>query len=207
MTTTQMCVRTVMVGVAVAALSGGTLVKASEPQGRENYATIPVRLDVTLTRYQGEKKISSLPFSLLASAVDFQRSSQPVSIRMGIDVPIGSATTTDSRTVPAGGTGTSTTTTGSTTRIEYRSVGTNIDCLVSRLDETHFSVRVSINDSSIYTPDGDKALKNPDAAAFRTFNASNTVVMLDGQTVQFGTGTDKISGETLKIDVTLKVVK
>jgi hypothetical protein len=31
--------------------------------------------------------------------------------------------------------------------------------------------------------------------------------MRDGQTLQFAMGTDKISGETLKVEVTLTVVK
>ena len=31
--------------------------------------------------------------------------------------------------------------------------------------------------------------------------------MRDGQTVQFAMATDKISGETVKVDVTLNVVK
>ena len=86
-------------------------------------------------------------------------------------------------------------------------MGTDIDCWANRLDENRFSVRVSISDSSIYSPEGDGKSWKGDPAAFRTFSTSNTVVMRDGQTVLFGTGTDKISGETLKIEVTLRVVK
>jgi hypothetical protein len=80
---------------------------------------------------------------------------------------------------------------------------------VTRLDESRFSVRVAVSDSSIYSPESDqgKALRIPDPAAFRTFSTSNTVVLRDGQTVLFGVGTDKISGETLKIEVTLHLVK
>ena len=117
---------------------------------------------------------------------------------MGIDVPIG--------TWP--GPSESKGTAGTRSTPDYRNVGTNIDCQATRLDENQFSVRLDINDSSIYSPDGDaKGVKTFDPAAFRTFNASNTVVLRNGQTVLFGTGTDKISGEVLKIEVTLTVVK
>ncbi len=169
---------------------------------------IPVRVDISFTRFQGEKKVSSLPFSLLASAADWREGTNPVSIRMGVDVPVGTSTTTENQTTPAGSGATRST--GTTrTNVQYRSVGTDIDCRVNRLDENRYSVRVSVSDSSIYSPDGDagKGVKNLDPAAFRTFSTANTVVMRDGQTVLFGVGTDKISGETLKVEVTLHVVK
>lgn len=179
------------------------------PPKDDTIATIPIRVDVVLTRLQGEKKISSLPFSLLANAKDQRSRAEPVSIRMGVDVPVGTTSQTDNRTVPEGGSGATRSTESTTTRTQYRNVGTDIDCTALRLDESRFSIRVSISDSSIYSPDGDgKAVpRSPDPAAFRTFSTSNTVVMRDGQTVLFGTGTDKISGETLKIEVTLHVAK
>jgi hypothetical protein len=168
--------------------------------------TIPVSVDVTIARYQGVKKVSSLPFSLYASAGPNMR--QQVSMRMGVDVPVGTSTTTETRTVPTSSNGATNATGATSTRVEYRSVGTNIDTYVLRTDETRFSVYVSVSDSSIYTADGDaKSLKPADAAAFRTFSTSNTVTLRDGQTVQFGMGTDKVSGEVLKIEVTLMVIK
>jgi len=173
----------------------------------DSLQTIPVRIEVMLTRLQGEKKISSLPFSLLANAADVRSSISTVSIRMGIDVPIGSTTETENRTTPTGGSGATRSTESTSTRVQYRSVGTDIDCYATRLDENRFSVRVSISDSSVYTPEGAGKGFKIEPAAFRTFSTSNTVVMRDGQTVLFGTGTDKISGETLKIEVTLHVVK
>ena len=33
------------------------------------------------------------------------------------------------------------------------------------------------------------------------------MLMRDGQTLQFGTATDKVTGETIRVDVTLTVVK
>jgi hypothetical protein len=202
---------TILFGAAgMPALARGAAPPDQDPSKPAALASIPVRVDVTLTRSQGEKKISSLPFSLLANATDARNlpEHRSVSMRMGIDVPIGSATTTDSRTQPSGS-GVTQSTGSTSTKVQYRNVGTDIDCLVTRLDDSRFSVRLSVSDSSIYSPDSDqgKALRNPDPAAFRTFSTSNTVPVRDAQTVLFGVGTDKISGETLKIEVTLHVVK
>ncbi len=196
----------VLGSVAVAAQTPAAGQSATKPDSLQK---IPVRIEVLLTRFQGEKKVSSLPFGLLANANDWRASFEPVSIRMGVDVPIGTTTETENRTVPSPGPGGAARSTESTnTKTQYRNVGTDIDAWASRLDESRFSVRVSISDSSIYSPDGDgKSWKTLQPAAFRTFSTSNTVVMRDGQTVLFGTGTDKISGETLKIEVTLHVVK
>jgi hypothetical protein len=181
---------------------------AQDPSKPERLAPMPVRVDMLLMRFQGEKKVSSLPFSLLATAAN-SNESRPVSMRMGIDVPVGTATTTDTSAKPATSGGTVTSSGTTTTRVQYRNVGTDVDCLVTRVDETRFSVRVSVSDSSIYSPDGDsgKTLKNVEAAAFRTFSTNNTVVLKDGQAVLFATGTDKISGETLKMEVTLHLVR
>jgi hypothetical protein len=225
MTTRPLCVRAalcataLMVAAGTAVLAGGDQPAAQAPAKPDTLLqtlakpdallqTIPVRIDVVLTRLQGEKKISSLPFSLLANAKDARDRAEPVSIRMGIDVPVGSSTETDNRTTPSGGNGATRSTETTTTKTQYRSVGTDLDCWATRLDENRFSIRVSVSDSSIYAPDADaKSLKNAEPAAFRTFSTSNTVMMRDGQTILFGTGTDKISGETLKIEVTLHVVK
>ena len=209
MTTRPLFVRTLLCAAILVAAAGAAAI-AGTPQAAGQDAAkpsvlpvIPVRIDVVLSRYQGEKKISSLPFSLLASAADAKdRASLTgqnlVRMRMGIDVPVGTWTGPSESKGAAG--------TRSTP--DYRNVGTNIDCHATRLDEIQFSVKLDINDSSIYSPDGNaKGVRDLDPAAFRTFNASNTVTLRNGQTVVFGTGTDKISGEVLKIEVTLTVVK
>jgi len=190
--------------VAVSSWTPATAQQATPPP--PPLPTLPVKVDVTIARYQGDKKISSLPFSLYATAAQSMRGS--VTMRMGIDVPVGTSTTTETRTVPTSSNGATNATGATSTKTEYRNIGTSIDTYVMRTDETHFSAYVGVSDSSIYTADGDtKNLRTADAAAFRTFSTSNTVTLRDGQTVQFGMGTDKVSGEVLKIEVTLTVIK
>ena len=106
--------------------------------------------------------------------------------------------------------GRSTTTTSSTmNRMEFRSIGTSIDCLVRQTPDGKFWVRLNVQDSSIFTTDSDTRtpLKLADPMAFRTFTFSNELPMRDGQTAQWASATDKITGEILRLDATLTVVK
>ena len=92
--------------------------------------------------------------------------------------------------------------------VSYEDVGTNIDCYASATDDGRFKVTVTVEDKSVYGDDQTqgtvKATVNP---AFRTFNLTNSAVLKDGQSTQFSMATDKVSGETVKIDVTLTVVR
>src|SRR6187551_1745074 len=99
MTSTFKFAGTAVLAIALSAASA-VLSAAGSPQApavaKPELATQPVRVDITLTRYQGDKKTSVLPFSLYASAGT--RLDNRVSMRMGIDVPIGTVTSNESRT-------------------------------------------------------------------------------------------------------------
>jgi hypothetical protein len=41
----------------------------------------------------------------------------------------------------------------------------------------------------------------------RSFTSNFTILLRDGQTAQYTTATDQVSGEVLKIDATLNVLK
>lgn len=166
---------------------------------------LAVQVDVVLTRWQGEKKISSLPFVLISTAT--RGGGQSASIRMGVDVPIGTSTSNATQTT---GAQTNNTRAVETTKSEmvFRNVGTDIDSRVIRTDERMFDVYVSLRDSAIFSSDASKSVNAlADPTAFRTFNASNTLPMVDGQMRLFGLGTDKITGETMRVEVKLTVLK
>jgi hypothetical protein len=46
-----------------------------------------------------------------------------------------------------------------------------------------------------------------DMPVFRNFKTRTTLLLRDGQSRQFTAATDRVSGETVRIDVTLRVVK
>ena len=172
---------------------------------------MPLKVDVVLSRFQGEKKISSLPFTLWVTA-NVRGGPGSTSVRMGVDVPVGTSSVTTGRetpTGPRGGPNGAQTTTETASKIDYRNVGTAIDCWASSNDDGRFTVFVNVLDSSIFTTDADTkpSLKLADPMAFRTFSMSNTQKMRDGQTQQFSLASDKITGEILRVDVTLTVLK
>ena len=181
----------VALGAAAPVWAQGTQDKPAPPP------PVPVKVDVVLSRFQGEKKMSSRPFVLMPTA---DRSGSYTSLRVGVDVPVGVTTTT--RPAEGGREGVT------TTQPSYQKVGTNIDCRVTLLGEGRFSVMVNVTDSSIFNPDAPGSMGKPsDNAAFRTFQASNTLTMRDGQTMLLTTATDAVTGDILKIEVTFSVVK
>ena len=197
--------RNTLVGavVAVVAVAGGP--RAIAQQAPKVKPITPTKVDVVITRLQGEKKVASLPFTLFVSA-DSEYGG--TSVRMGVDVPVGATTVTTGRETPVGSRG-STTTSETSSKVEYRHVGTSIDCSTTRLDDGRFQVNLQIQDSSVFTADveGRAALKAADPMAFRTFSMQNRLILREGVPQQFTMATDKISGETLRVDVTLSVLK
>jgi hypothetical protein len=91
---------------------------------------------------------------------------------------------------------------------QYKDIGTNIDCSAGTTDGVYFRLAISIDDTSVIAGEGDLQqglAKNN--ASFRSFRSNESLLMKDGQSLQYTTATDKITGEVVKVDVTLTVVK
>ena len=183
---------------AVAALM--PMVHAEEVRGGETgqAATgrqIPLRVQLVVARYQGEKKLSSLPYTLSVVANDNDKTS----LRMGVEVPIPQTVFSSSKE------GQSST---PQTSYSYRSVGTNIDCSARTIDEGVFKLDLWVSDSSVFAADkGTDPGRVGVPVTIRNFTSTFNVVLRDGQTVQHTAATDPVSGEVLRIDVTLTVLK
>ena len=183
-------IRTFAAAVIVAVVMGA-VVRAQEPRA----PMTQLRVQVVISKYQADKKTSSLPYTLTVSLND-PRNVARASVRMGAQVPI--ATTTrpsgnaDAAPVPT---------------IQYRDVGTSIDCAATSADDGRFKLELTIDDSSVYSDTAQGVTGRAGNPAFRSFRASNTVLLKDGQSAQYTSATDKVSGEVVKVDVTLTVVK
>src|SRR5262245_29691213 len=184
--------------IAALALAASGSVSA-EQQPAPPPKPVPLKVDVVLSRWQGEKRVSNMPFTL------FVETGNNTSLRLGVDVPVGAVMMTTGRETPnstsKGVAGGSQTTSETATRTEYRNVGTAIDCRVNNVEsDGSYAVYVSVQDSSIFTADGETrpSLKVADPMAFRTFSMSNNLRLRSGQTQQFGVATDKITGEQLR---------
>jgi hypothetical protein len=161
---------------------------------------IPLSVQVVVSRYQGEKRVSSLPYTLAVNANALRRSGGAVSsLRMGVEIPMSTAAfpPPDGKGPAAAG------------PIQYRPIGTNIDAWANSIDANRFQVNVSIEDSSIYTAEqaASAAPRASDVPVFRSYRTQNELVLRDGQSAQFTAATDRVSGEMIKVDVTLSVLK
>jgi hypothetical protein len=88
-------------------------------------------------------------------------------------------------------------------------VGTNIDGAATALDDGRYEVTITINESSVVTDQQDlKGTPGSDAyPVFRSYQSTNTLFVKDGQTVQFTAASDRVSGEVVRVEVKLTVVK
>jgi hypothetical protein len=191
------------VAALAAVMPSNPVIALDVTQAQQAAPIIPVKIDVVVSRFQGEKKISSLPYTLFVNA-----NGNSMNLRIGVDVPVGSSVVTSGNENPTGG-GRTTTTSSTTNRTEYRNVGTSIDCWARQLPDGRFMVNLRVQDSSIFTADADTRapLKLADPMAFRTFTFSNELPMRESQPLLWATATDKITGEILKLEATLTVVK
>ena len=173
----------------------------SAQPGPSGVKPVPLELQVVIGRYQGDKRVSSLPYVLSLKA-NVPTAGLPVnsSLRLGSRVPIRTQVVTPATD------GKPATTTNSVT---YENVGMNIDARATALDDGRFEITLTINESSVITDAQD--LKATPAAdiypVFRSYQSTNTVFMKDGQTTQFTAATDRVSGEVVRVEVKLTVVK
>jgi hypothetical protein len=109
---------------ALLAVAATAPIHAQDASPTTKSAVTPLKVTVTISRFQGEKRLSSLPYTLSVNIVPGERSNV-ANLRMGTRVPV---TTT---TAPKdGGTPTSS--------FKYENVGTSIDLFVNSADEGKF---------------------------------------------------------------------
>jgi hypothetical protein len=169
-------------------------------------AITPLKVLVVFSRYQGEKKVASLPYTLTCNADD----KNAAMLRMGIEVPVSVLEPIKERAVAF-------------PSFQYKNVGTAIDCRATTVDGGRFRLEVNVEQSSIYSTVDEKARQAqvpegppawgvadtppPNVPVFRTFRSTFAPILRDGQSAQYTAATDPVIGEVVKIDVTVTVLK
>ena len=157
---------------------------AQQPRG----PIVPLKLNVVVSKYMNDKKLSSLPYSISVNS-----NNNRVSMRMGAQVPYSTSTVSEGKPVPG---------------YSYRDVGVRIDATASIYEPGIYRVDLTVEDTSISTSNQVQGAPSISGVPiFKNFSAFNTVMLKDGQTTQLTTAADPISGETMRVDVTLTVVK
>jgi hypothetical protein len=183
----------------VAALAMGTpSVSAQEKPKSEDVAmearqteTTPLKISVTFTEFEGDKKVKSLPYAMVVVADG--RPPKSV-VKMGSRVPVYA---------------------GKESGMQYLDVGTYIDCQASRTKENKFDIRLNLERSWV---EGNVAVAiDPGASPqssvqfpepiLRQFKSELSLTLRDGQTVESSFATDPLSGKVFKVEVSLNIVK
>ena len=149
----------------------------------------PLKVGVTFVEFEGDRRVKSLPYSLVVLA----DSKNPKSVvKMGSRVPVY---------------------TGKENGMQYLDVGSNIDCMAFRVREGEFDLRLSLDRSWV---EGDVSVPVDKAGSssgtfpepiVRQFRSDLSLKLRDGQSVESTFATDPLSGKVFKVDVTLNVIK
>ena len=160
--------------------------QAAPPAPAAAPALVPLKVQVTISTYQGDKKVTSLPYSLVVNANDKGR---PTSVDNGVQILIPMVTQD-----------------GKTTGPVYKDVGTSIRCSATSVDGGGFKLEMDVSDASVY---GDSKIPSDGMHGpwIQSFRSTQTLLMRDGQTTEYTTATDRVTGNVTKVDVTLTVVK
>ena len=162
---------------------------------------VDLSVEVTISRYQGDDLVSSLPYVLSLTTDRDGRGS----LRMGAEIPVmnrpmpanpaNAAVPDPVRLLPG-------------RSYTYRSVGTQIDSFARSAGGDRYKVTVIIEESSVYGEDATamEAFRAPGVPVFRSFESSNTLVLRDGQSRQYTAAADRVTGESIRVDVALTVL-
>jgi hypothetical protein len=157
---------------------------------------VNLRVQLVISRYQGDKKLASLPYTFVVTTGGTR-----ARMRMGIDTPVPVTSASE------GG--------KETTSIQYRTVGTNIDCQAIDRGEGRYQLSIGVeNSSALPFEKGPSGGGNPPVVnanpmgvpLFRRFDTNLEPWLRDGQSIQTIASTDPVTGEVVKIDVTVSVI-
>jgi len=159
------------------------IAQGQQPSTRQEKPLTPLKVVVTISRWDGTKQTSNLPFTMWVNSNDGPPTTLNMSQRFAY-----AAGKTDKGEASYG----------------YQNVGTTLTCTSSTQEDGRFRVQLTINDTSIAPGNQKDAAGAPN---FLSFSSTNYLLLRDGQSAQYTAATDKVSGEVTKVDVTISVLK
>ena len=154
-------------------------------------APVTLKLSIVISRVNGEKKIANLPFTVMVLPNMTQgRMGEATNLQTGAEVPVSTTTMSPGKDPVAS--------------YQYRSVGTSLSMNAGNAGNGQFAISLTVSDSQIMSDVPDGAIRLP---RFVSFTTQNRLLLRDGQAIQFVAATDKISGDVIRIDVSLNVIK
>lgn len=154
-------------------------------------SAIPVKVLIVFTELDGEKKVSSMPYSFVSYANERGGAYEGTSIRNGVRIPI-QIDSKDQKTT-------------------YLDVGSNIDCRVLSEDDGRFRLSLVFERTALYpnrSPEGERLVSEPNGLPLiRAFRTNENFVLKDGQTVESVLSTDPLNGHNLHVSITINTQK
>jgi hypothetical protein len=151
----------------------------------------PIKVQIVFTEFDGDKKVSSMPYSFTVIPDEKMSGRYSTSLRTGIRVPI----ETDSKDQ----------------KTTYMDIGSNIDCGVYAEDDGRFRLFLIFDRSALYpnkSTEGERLVANPSGQPLvRQFRTSENLILKDGQTSENLLSTDPMNGHTFRVSVTINVQK
>jgi hypothetical protein len=152
---------------------------------------IPVKVQIVFMEYDGEKKISSMPYTFMAVTDERMGGYYSTSLRTGVRIPIEID--------------------GKDQKTTYMDVGSNIDCGVRSEEDGRFRVYLVFDRSALYpnkSADGERLVAEPNGQPLvRQFRTQENLILKDGQTSENILSTDPLNGHTMRVSVTLNALK
>lgn len=158
---------------------------------------VALQVQVVVARYQGEKRLSAMPYTLSMNSSPGSKAN----MRMNGEVPVPtqafSSGASPAPQVP----------------FSYRSLGTSIDLTAVASTPGKFGLSITVSEASLRAQDSTassrefRELPLKDQPIFENYQSSNTIHVRDGETTQFTASTNRLTGEAVRVEVMVKVVK
>ena len=180
-------IRSIALGAALLLCAAVVPVLAQDAPSQVVKVT-PVKLQVVIVRFDGDKKISSMPNELWVNVSDDPKVRNESELHIGFQVPV---------SVMA----------NNTTTVAYKDVGNKVNCTVTPQADGRYRLQLVVDQSAVDSVTKAAEGAKTGNALLRDFRSIFTITLRDGQTVQTTAATDPATGEVVKVTVTLNVVK
>jgi hypothetical protein len=152
---------------------------------------IPLKIQIVFTEFDGDKKISSMPYTFMVLADDKVGGLYSASLRTGVRIPI----EVD----------------GKDQKTTYMDIGSNIDCGIRSEEDGRFRVSLIFDRSALFpnkSPEGERLVSEPNGLPLvRQFRTSENLILKDGQVSENILSTDPLNGHVIRVSVGINVVR
>ena len=183
-----------MLAVVPTLILASPIAVQAQDQALDTTDAVPLSVEVTISRYQGDELVGRRPYVLALTA--YEHSGPAAHLSLGGNLPL----LTPMRG-PVGAEELPRTVTYQPTRVA-------IDCRARHVGEGRYETMVMIEETLVggeNQPSAD-SFRASDIPFVREFASDNTLLLRDGQSQQYVAAADPVTGETIRVDVTLTVL-